>query len=71
MTPLKTSLLLTAIAGSLALTACQSTRAKQERAYVERPVEILYNNAASELDKRDYSEAVSYTHLTLPTTPYV
>ena len=58
MTPLKTSLLLTALAGSLALTACQSTRAKQERAYVERPVEILYNNAASELDKRDYSEAI-------------
>lgn len=44
-------------ASALALTACQSNRRSQEIAYVERPVEMLYNLAATELDKRDYEEA--------------
>jgi outer membrane protein assembly factor BamD len=43
---------------ALALTACQSNRRNQELAYVERPVEQLYNAAATELDKRDYQEAI-------------
>lgn len=51
-------LLLGAITISLSLGACQGNRAKQERAYVERPVEVLYNSAARELDRQDYAEAI-------------
>ncbi|HCE23809.1 MAG TPA: outer membrane protein assembly factor BamD, partial [Hyphomonas sp.] len=44
---------------ALTLTACQSRdKRRQELAYVERPVEALYNQAASELDKRDFDQAV-------------
>lgn len=59
MSKLKTALLIGAVGASLALTGCQSSaKKKAQRAYVERPVEILYNSAASELDKRDYAEAI-------------
>lgn len=51
----KSLLLLTTAA--LALTACQSNNRDKEIAYVERPVELLYNLAATELDKRDFEEA--------------
>ncbi|MEL7454443.1 MAG: outer membrane protein assembly factor BamD, partial [Pseudomonadota bacterium] len=44
--------------GALALTACQSGTRQTQRAYVERPVEVLYNSAARELDRRDYGEAI-------------
>lgn len=40
------------------LTACQNARRSQEVAYVERPVEQLYERATSELDKRDYDDAI-------------
>lgn len=43
---------------AVALTACQSGKRRQELAYVERPVEQLYNQAAAELDSRDYDNAV-------------
>ena len=44
---------------ALALTACQSREnRRQELAYVERPVEQLYNQATSEMDKRDYDQAI-------------
>ncbi|KCZ50539.1 hypothetical protein HY29_07185 [Hyphomonas beringensis] len=44
---------------AIALTACQSRRDRQqELAYVERPVEQLYNQASAELDKRSYDRAV-------------
>ncbi|MAN47537.1 MAG: outer membrane protein assembly factor BamD [Alphaproteobacteria bacterium] len=44
---------------AIALTACQSRRDRQqELAYVERPVEQLYNQASTELDKRSYDKAV-------------
>ncbi len=45
----------------LALTACQSGpggNAKKAPAYVERPVDLLYNNARDELSRRNYTEAV-------------
>lgn len=42
----------------LALSACQSTKRNTELAYVERPVEQLYNQAASELDARKYPNAI-------------
>ena len=47
------------IAATVGLTACQS-RAKrhEELAYVERPVEQLYNQAAEKLDKRSYADAI-------------
>lgn len=44
--------------GALLLTACQGNSRRAERAYIERPVEILYNSAARELDRRDYDEAI-------------
>ncbi|MEQ3648400.1 outer membrane protein assembly factor BamD [Hyphomonas sp.] len=46
-------------AAALTLTACQSReKRREELAYVERPVEALYNQAASELDSRDYDQAI-------------
>jgi outer membrane protein assembly factor BamD len=42
----------------VALAACQSSRRNTELAYVERPVEQLYNQAAGELDARDYPTAI-------------
>ncbi|MBK8198308.1 MAG: outer membrane protein assembly factor BamD [Acidobacteria bacterium] len=42
----------------LALSACQSTKRNAELAYVERPVEQLYNQAAGELDDRNYQDAI-------------
>ncbi len=47
------------IAVAVSLTACQSREKRQrELAYVERPVEQLYNAGASELDKYDYDRAI-------------
>lgn len=52
-------LALALIAVAVSLTACQSREKRQrELAYVERPVEQLYNQAASELDSRDYENAI-------------
>ena len=59
MSKLKTALMIGTVGAGLALTGCQSSpNKKAQRAYVERPVEVLYNSAASELDKRDYAEAI-------------
>ena len=58
MSRLKSPLLLVLMAASISLGACQSDKAKRELAYVERPVEVLYNSAAKELDTRDYEDAI-------------
>jgi outer membrane protein assembly factor BamD len=52
------SIALVVLAGTLVVTACQSTRRNPELAYVERPVEQLYNNAAQRLDRRDFARAI-------------
>lgn len=44
--------------GAMALSACANRARQDSIAYVERPVEQLYNAAADELDQRDYVEAV-------------
>ncbi|MEZ5947405.1 MAG: outer membrane protein assembly factor BamD [Hyphomonas sp.] len=47
------------IAAAVSLTACQSKAKRQEElAYVERPVEQLYNQAAARLDSRAYDDAI-------------
>lgn len=46
-----------AIAAML-LASCSSNRQARDLAYVERPVEALYNLAAEELDQRDYVSAI-------------
>ena len=52
-------LALALIAVAVSLTACQSREKRQrELAYVERPVEQLYNQAGRELDSRDYETAI-------------
>lgn len=52
-------LALALIAVAVSLTACQSrAKRQQELAYVERPVEQLYNLATTELDQRDYDQAI-------------
>lgn len=43
---------------ALALAACQSNRRNTELAYVERPVEQLYNQGARQLDNRKYENAI-------------
>ncbi len=53
------SLACLALSAALVATACQSGARRQEAlAYVERPVEQLYNQAAAELDSRDYQTAI-------------
>lgn len=52
----RTSLYLACAA--LVLTSCSSNRRARDLAYVERPVEALYNAAADELDQRDYVSAI-------------
>ena len=58
MIRLKSPLMLGLMAASVSLGACQSDKAKRELAYVERPVEVLYNSAAKELDTLDYDNAI-------------
>ncbi|WP_084397864.1 outer membrane protein assembly factor BamD [Henriciella aquimarina] len=53
---LKTSL--TIASAVLLLAACNSNRRARDLAYVERPVEALYNAAAEEIDQRDYVSAI-------------
>ena len=48
------------VTGLLGATACQSNDRQQALAYVERPVELLYNRGAEELDERDYAEAIQF-----------
>jgi outer membrane protein assembly factor BamD len=43
---------------ALALGACQSNKRNTELAYVERPVEQLYNQGARQLDSRKYENAI-------------
>lgn len=45
------------LAGTLLITACASNRRNPELAYVERPVEQLYNQATERMDRRDYVRA--------------
>lgn len=51
---------ITLASSMLVLAACQSGDRRESLAYVERPVEQLYNQGASELDQRDYEQAVLY-----------
>ncbi|MEQ9504991.1 MAG: outer membrane protein assembly factor BamD [Hyphomonas sp.] len=53
-----TSLPLAIAVCALALGACQSNKRNTELAYVERPVEQLYNQGARRLDSRDYETAI-------------
>ncbi len=54
----RNALLPIAICAALAISACQSTRRNPELAYVERPVEQLYNQAAERIDRKDYVRAI-------------
>ncbi|MEX1250308.1 MAG: outer membrane protein assembly factor BamD [Hyphomonas sp.] len=45
---------------ALALGACQSNKRNTELAYVERPVEQLYNQGARQLDDRKYAQAILF-----------
>jgi outer membrane protein assembly factor BamD len=52
-----TSLFLGIIA-VVALSACSSTKEKKKFAYVERPVEVIYADAAQKLEKKRWDEAI-------------
>lgn len=52
----KVSMAVMLIAATM-LTACQSATRDRKLAYVEKPVETLYNEAIDELEKRDWTEA--------------
>ncbi len=49
---------LTLMTVSIGLSACSSNRQARDLAYVERPVEALYNAAAREMDRGDYISAI-------------
>ncbi|MEM1105379.1 MAG: outer membrane protein assembly factor BamD [Pseudomonadota bacterium] len=51
---------LAAVMGGLFLAACQSAERRESLVYVERPVEALFSQAASELDDRDYADSILY-----------
>ncbi|MFN4225527.1 MAG: outer membrane protein assembly factor BamD [Hyphomonas sp.] len=53
-----TTLTLAVALGALALGGCRSNTRNAELAYVERPVEQIYNQAAARLDARDYATAI-------------
>lgn len=55
--PKLTPLPLAILALAVAATACASNRRNPELAYVERPVEQLYNQGTNRLDRRDYARA--------------
>jgi len=48
----------TLIAAALGTSACQSRSGPDRIAYVERPVEMLYNAASAELDQRSWEQAI-------------
>ncbi|MFN7054514.1 outer membrane protein assembly factor BamD [Hyphomonas sp.] len=52
------SLSVAVLACALMATSCASNRRNPELAYVERPVEQLYNLASERLDRRDYRRAI-------------
>lgn len=57
---IRLSLLTAAVLGAaITLGACQSSTRRTELAYVERPVEQLYNQAAAALDRRRFPEAIA------------
>ena len=49
-----------AIATPLLISACAGNKKRQQLAYVERPVELLYNTGARRLDQRRWNEAIAY-----------
>ncbi len=48
----------TLVIAALGTAACQSNRGPDRIAYVERPVEALYNAAAAQLDQRSWDKAI-------------
>ncbi len=61
MTALMRKMTLPVLISSLSfviLAACQNSDRIEELAYVERPVETLYQRATDELDSRDYEQAI-------------
>ncbi len=46
-----------ALAGALVLGACSGNKAATDKAYVEEPVETLYNAAVDELERNNYNAA--------------
>ena len=61
MTALMRKMTLPVLISSLSfviLVACQNSDRIEELAYVERPVETLYQRATDELDSRDYEQAI-------------
>lgn len=54
-------LTLAILCAALILSACSTSRdRKEDLTYVERPVEILYNEALEKLERKRYVEAVQY-----------
>jgi outer membrane protein assembly factor BamD len=49
-----------AIAAPLLISACAGPKKPKQLAYVERPVELLYNTGARRLDQRRWNEAITY-----------
>ncbi|MEZ5894671.1 MAG: outer membrane protein assembly factor BamD [Parvularculaceae bacterium] len=48
------------VAACAAVSACAGGKKKEKFAYVERPVELLYQSAATELERKRYDTAIAY-----------
>ena len=49
-------------AALIVLTACSSNK-KEKLAYVERPAELIYNQAVAQMDISDWADALSLIHI--------
>ena len=64
-----TLVILAAVAGSIAMTGCAKKK-NPDLAIEERPVELIYDTGASQLDARHWGDAVDYFHEVERQFPY-
>ena len=57
MANLRNTSLLVSMTAALILAGCSSSNRKQDLAYIEKPVEQLYNEAAKSLDRKQWARA--------------
>ncbi|WP_018997772.1 outer membrane protein assembly factor BamD [Hirschia maritima] len=57
MAKLRNTSLLVSMTAALIMAGCSSSNRKQDLAYIEKPVEQLYNDAAKSLDRKQWARA--------------
>ena len=65
-----TLVVLAAAAGSIALAGCAGKKKNPDLAIEERPVELIYDTGATQMDQRHWNDAVDYFHEVERQFPY-